>query len=109
MNYVFPPPPPVSVPVAGGNTLFPVRRVYCVGRNYADHAAEMGADGREPPFFFSKPSDALVPGGGMSPIRQPPAIFSTRSNWSLRWPLVAPISIRHRRSTASMATQSVLI
>ena len=64
MNYVFPPPPPVSVPVAGGNTLFPVRRVYCVGRNYADHAAEMGADGREPPFFFSKPSDALVPGGG---------------------------------------------
>ena len=71
MNYVFPPPPPVSVPVAGGNTLFPVRRVYCVGRNYADHAAEMGADGREPPFFFSKPSDALVPGGG--DVAYPPA------------------------------------
>ncbi|MBL8407444.1 MAG: fumarylacetoacetate hydrolase family protein [Candidatus Accumulibacter sp.] len=71
MNYVLPPPPPVSVPVAGGNTLFPVRRVYCVGRNYADHAAEMGADGREPPFFFSKPSDALVPGGG--DVAYPPA------------------------------------
>ena len=71
MNYVFPPPPPASVPVAGGNTLFPVRRVYCVGRNYADHAAEMGADCREPPFFFSKPADALVPGGGE--VAYPPA------------------------------------
>ncbi|HCZ16147.1 MAG TPA: fumarylacetoacetate hydrolase, partial [Candidatus Accumulibacter sp.] len=67
MPYVFPPPPQVSVPVAGSDGLFPVRRVYCVGRNYADHAAEMGADGREPPFFFSKPADALVPGGGAVP------------------------------------------
>lgn len=64
MNYVFPPAPQVSVPVAGSAARFPVRRVYCVGRNYADHAAEMGADTREPPFFFSKPADALVPGGG---------------------------------------------
>ncbi|MBP6070324.1 MAG: fumarylacetoacetate hydrolase family protein [Candidatus Accumulibacter sp.] len=64
MDYVFPPPPQVSVPVVGGSAFFPVRRVYCVGRNYADHAAEMGADTREPPFFFGKPADALVPGGG---------------------------------------------
>jgi fumarylpyruvate hydrolase len=64
MNYVFPPAPQVSVPVAGSGSCFPVRRVYCVGRNYADHAREMGADTREPPFFFSKPADALVPGGG---------------------------------------------
>lgn len=64
MSYVFPPAPQVSVAVAGGDTRFPVRRVYCVGRNYADHAREMGADTREPPFFFSKPADALVPGGG---------------------------------------------
>ena len=64
MNYVFPPHPQVSVEVAGSAARFPVRRVYCVGRNYADHAAEMGADTREPPFFFSKPADALVPGGG---------------------------------------------
>ena len=71
MDYVFPPPPPVSVPVVGGNAFFPVRRVYCVGRNYADHAAEMGADTREPPFFFSKPADALVPGGG--DVLYPPA------------------------------------
>ncbi len=71
MSYVFPPAAPVSIPVLGGNALFPVRRVYCVGRNYADHAAEMGADSREPPFFFSKPADALVPGGGE--VAYPPA------------------------------------
>lgn len=64
MNYVFPPAAQVSVAVDGSAARFPVRRVYCVGRNYADHAAEMGADTREPPFFFSKPADALVPGGG---------------------------------------------
>jgi len=50
----------VSLPVAGGGR-FPVRRVYCVGRNYAEHAREMGHSGREPPFFFMKPADALVP------------------------------------------------
>ncbi|SBT03395.1 Acylpyruvase FAHD1, mitochondrial [Candidatus Accumulibacter aalborgensis] len=71
MSYVFPPAPRVSVPVVGSDDLFPVRRVYCVGRNYADHAAEMGADSREPPFFFSKPADALVPGGGE--VSYPPA------------------------------------
>ena len=71
MSYVFPPPPRVSVPVFGTDDLFPVRRVYCVGRNYADHAAEMGADTREAPFFFSKPGDALVPGGG--DVCYPPA------------------------------------
>lgn len=64
MNYVFPPAAPALIPVAGSDTLFPVRRVYCVGQNYADHVAEMGGDSRNPPFFFSKPADALVPGGG---------------------------------------------
>lgn len=64
MNYVFPPAAQVALPVVGSAEFFPVRRIYCVGRNYADHAAEMGADSREPPFFFSKPADALVPGGG---------------------------------------------
>jgi fumarylpyruvate hydrolase len=71
MSYVFPPAPPSSVAVAGSDARFPVRRVYCAGRNYADHAAEMGADTREPPFFFSKPADALVPGGGE--VAYPPA------------------------------------
>lgn len=59
-DYVIAPPPVVSVPVAGGGA-FPVRRVFCVGRNYAEHAREMGSDpDREPPFFFMKPADALL-------------------------------------------------
>ena len=73
MNYVFPPAPQVVLPVAGDDVLFPVRRVYCVGRNYADHAAEMGADAREPPFFFSKPADALAVGAkGTLEVAYPP-------------------------------------
>jgi fumarylpyruvate hydrolase len=53
------------IPVEGGERAFPVRRIWCVGRNYAAHAREMGADPvREPPFFFSKPPDSVVPGGG---------------------------------------------
>ena len=60
MSYVITPPAPVSVPVAGGGS-FPVHRIYCVGRNYAEHAQEMGFTGREPPFFFLKPADAVVP------------------------------------------------
>jgi fumarylpyruvate hydrolase len=53
-------PPRVALPIVGSSDLFPVRRVYCVGRNYAAHAREMGADpDREPPFFFMKPADAL--------------------------------------------------
>ena len=64
MNFVIPPVAQAVVPVVDEDTLFPVRRVYCVGQNYALHVAEMGGDGREPPFFFSKPPDALVPGGG---------------------------------------------
>jgi fumarylpyruvate hydrolase len=49
------------IPVVGSDGGFPVRRIYCVGRNYADHAREMGASGREPPFFFCKPADAALP------------------------------------------------
>ncbi len=59
MSYVIPPAAPATVPVAGGGE-FPVHRIYCVGRNYADHAVEMGFTGREPPFFFMKPADAIV-------------------------------------------------
>ncbi|MCF8175552.1 MAG: fumarylacetoacetate hydrolase family protein [Burkholderiaceae bacterium] len=62
MSYVVPPAPQASVPVAGCADSFPVRRIYCVGRNYAAHAREMGSDpDREPPFFFCKPADAVVP------------------------------------------------
>ncbi len=61
MSHVFAPPAQVSVPVAGSALSFPVRRVYCVGRNYAEHVREMGGEvGRDPPFFFAKPADAIV-------------------------------------------------
>ena len=60
MTYLFTPPAPVSVPVVGLAQRFPVHRIYCVGRNYEEHAKEMGFTGREPPFFFLKPADALV-------------------------------------------------
>lgn len=61
MKPAFEPAPAVAVPVAGTDLAFPVRRIYCVGRNYAAHAREMGFDpDREPPFFFCKPADAIV-------------------------------------------------
>ena len=61
-DFLFEPHAPVSIPIARGG-LFAVRRVYCVGRNYAEHIVEMGNDTRDPPFFFSKPADAVVVGG----------------------------------------------
>lgn len=60
MSYVFTPPGVVSIPVTGSALKFPTHRVYCVGRNYEEHAKEMGYTGREPPFFFLKPTDSLV-------------------------------------------------
>lgn len=60
MSFVVPPTPTVSVPVLGHAERFPVHRIYCVGRNYEEHAKEMGFTGREPPFFFLKPTDSLV-------------------------------------------------
>ncbi|KDB08191.1 fumarylacetoacetate (FAA) hydrolase [Burkholderia sp. lig30] len=64
MAFVFPPEAPIAAPVAGTNDSIAVRRVYCVGRNYAAHAREMGFDpDREPPFFFLKPDNTVVPVG----------------------------------------------
>jgi fumarylpyruvate hydrolase len=60
MNYLFTPPATVSVPVLGRAERFPVNRIYCVGRNYEEHAKEMGFTGREPPFFFLKPANTVV-------------------------------------------------
>jgi fumarylpyruvate hydrolase len=72
MNWVIDPPPVVALPVDGTDAAFPVVRVFCVGRNYAEHAVEMGHDpDREPPFFFMKPALAVVPNGGRLPF--PPA------------------------------------
>ena len=68
MTYVFEPPPVISLGIEGEAARFPVHRIYCVGRNYAEHAREMGHDpNREPPFFFSKPADTLVIDGGDFP------------------------------------------
>ena len=61
MRYVFTPADVASLPVVGRTERFPVHRIYCVGRNYEEHAKEMGFTGREPPFFFLKPADALLP------------------------------------------------
>lgn len=69
MSFVLPAPAVPSVAVEGSSERFPVRRILCVGRNYADHAREMGADpDREPPFFFAKPGDAVVDASGTVPF-----------------------------------------
>lgn len=71
-EFAFTPPAPPSLAIFGSSARFPIRRVFCVGRNYATHAREMGSDpDREPPFFFTKPADAVVPAEGGLPY--PPA------------------------------------
>jgi fumarylpyruvate hydrolase len=71
-SWIFPPPETPSVAIEGSAARFPVRRIFCVGRNYVDHGLEMGGDPRtEPPFFFTKPADALVATG--STVAYPPA------------------------------------
>ena len=66
-DYIFPPAERPSVAVVGTDARFPVRRIFCVARNYAEHAREMGMDARELPFFFTKPADAVVPSGATIP------------------------------------------
>lgn len=68
LSYVIAPAPVAYLPIAGSAQVFPVRRIYCVGRNYAEHAIEMGSDPtREPPFYFAKPADAVVINGADMP------------------------------------------
>lgn len=68
MSYVITPPKQTALPISGSDQMFPVHRIYCVGRNYADHAREMGHDpDREPPFFFQKNPDNLIPDGSTFP------------------------------------------
>src|SRR5215471_4692486 len=66
-SYVITPPAQAAIAVAGIDKMFPVRRIWCVGRNYEEHIREMGHDVRDPPFFFSKPADAIVPDGASVP------------------------------------------
>ena len=67
MSYVIPSWELTSLPVVDSEDRFPVRRIYCIGRNYAEHAREMGMDERDPPFFFMKPTDAIVQNGAKIP------------------------------------------
>ena len=66
-DYVIPPAPQAAIAVAGSSKTFPVRRIWCVGRNYIEHIREMGQDERLPPFYFAKPADAIVADGGTVP------------------------------------------
>jgi fumarylpyruvate hydrolase len=66
-SYVIPPPPQAALAIQGSSEKFPVRRIWCVGRNYLEHIKEMGQDEKEPPFFFTKHPDMIVPDGGTSP------------------------------------------
>lgn len=85
-SYLFEPAPTVSLPIVGDARRFPVRRILCVGQNYAAHAREMGADPtRQAPFFFSKPADAIVADGG------DPAYPSATENLHFEVELVAAI------------------
>lgn len=102
VSFVLPPPAVPRVAVVGTEAWFPVRRIHCVGRNYADHAREMGANPeREAPFFFAKPADAVVPSG--STIAYPPA---TR-NFHHEIELVVAIGRRGRELERGAALECV--
>ncbi len=106
MSFVFDPAAPVAVPVAGSQDRFPVRRVYCVGRNYAAHAREMGFDpDREPPFFFCKPADAVVPVAEGSTLTLP--YPSETANLHYEIELVAAIGKGGANITVEEALQHV--
>ncbi len=104
MSLVIPAPAAVLVPVLGGGE-FPVRRVYCVGRNYAEHAQEMGFTGREPPFFFLKPADniVVVPEGETGAIDYP----TLTTNFHHEIELVAAIGTGGRNIKAADAQAHV--
>ena len=108
MSFVFTPPALVSVPVLGKAERFPIHRIYCVGRNYEEHAKEMGFTGREPPFFFFKPNDSLVVVNsgetGSMPYPSLTKTCTTRLNWW--WPLAwaAKTSKRLMPKNTFMAT-----
>jgi fumarylpyruvate hydrolase len=105
MGYVFAPPPQPAVPVADSGNLFPVHRIYCVGRTYEEHAKEMGFTGREPPFFFAKPADAVLPvaAGTVGEMPYP----SETSNLHHELELVVAISAAGRNIAAADAVKHI--
>ena len=118
MTFAFNPPPTPSVAIRDSADRFPVHRIYCVGRNYAAHAREMGADpSREPPFFFCKPADAIWPadtsvGAGGTPSSAPPPppslpYASATSNLHHEIELVVAIGKAGRDIPAERANQHI--
>jgi fumarylpyruvate hydrolase len=105
MAFAFDAPPAVAIPIAGSSDHFPVHRVYCVGRNYVEHAKEMGFTGREPPFFFMKPADALlfVADGSTGEMPYP----SVTRDLHHELELVVAIGRGGRNITAAKATEHV--
>jgi fumarylpyruvate hydrolase len=105
-NYAFDIAPAPGIPILGADKAFPVRRIYCVGRNYAAHAREMGSDpNREPPFFFQKPTDAiqLVAKDGVADHPYPPMT----KNYHYEVELVAMIAKAGRKIPAASALEHV--
>ena len=106
MDFVIAQPAQAFVPVKGSKATFPVHRIYCVGRNYAAHAIEMGGDpDRDPPFFFQKNPDNLVLDGAF-PYPPPPRTYITKSKWSVALEAAATTFRSPRHWTASTATAS---
>ena len=105
MNTVFPPTAATLIPIVGSAQTFPVRRVYCVGRNYVEHAQEMGFTGREAPFFFMKPADAVVPvaAGVVGEIAYP----CLTQNYHHEMELVVAIGKGGKNITAANAAQHI--
>ncbi len=98
--------PAVHIPIVGSDEVFPVRRIYCIGRNYAAHAREMGSDPtREPPFFFQKPTDAIqhVPAGTVADHPYPPLT----KNYHYEAELVAALHKGGRNIPVSQALEHV--
>ena len=101
MGHAIPLWAPPALPVDGSSESFPVRRIFCVGRNYAEHQKEMGGDGREQPFFFIKSAHSLVPGGGN--VHYPPKT----ANYHYETELVVALGKGGRRIDAKRANDHI--
>jgi fumarylpyruvate hydrolase len=104
-TYCFTPPAIASVPIVGRSERFPVHRIYCVGRNYAEHAQEMGFSGREPPFFFMKPADAVLVVNAGQTGRLPYPTLTSSFHYELE--LVAALGMGGRHIAAADARAHV--
>src|SRR3954471_24365463 len=101
MAYAIPLWTPPALPIAGSSDTFPVRRIFCVGRNYAEHQKEMGGDGREQPFFFIKSEFSLIPRGGE--VHYPPKT----ANYHYETEMVVALAKGGRRIDAKKANEHI--